>query len=406
MGATWHLHRLLLLRLQMQQGASVDAGDLPTAQPSTLLHELLTGVVRMHHESLLLIHERAAGTIALATAFCLDIKRKDSAELLLRLGEDAIPELTRGLEDPDRKTRKACADIIARIGGDEARRVLGPLKNPTTEVGRIAIRAHIDSMRRPAPPLRICALGPLRVSIGDRIVSQGDWPSTPALRVFLFLLVRRFRAVERDTILETLWPDEPVTPARHGFSQAIHILRRVLEPDLSPHQPSSYLRASTEEVRLDPGDGSTYDVVQLEEGLGSTTPPAFPGKKTAVTIERLQRTLALYHDDVAEALPDEKCLVDERRKLRNMWLRGASRLLAILAARRAWAEMIPLAEIAVTRDPSKEKFHHHLITAYHESGNRSAAIRAHKRYEKIVYADPLASLSPQIRELFDRIRAS
>jgi|GEM_PF-1154832 len=403
--ARWHLHRLLLLRLQ--------AGDVPAGQGQGMLQELLTGVVEMRHESLLIAEERAAGTRALAAAFRLGIARDAATELLLRLGDDAIPELRQGLEDREREVRKLCAGLIARIGGDEARKVLGPLQNPTTEVGRVAIRVCADAMRRPVPPLRICALGPLRVSIGDRIVSQDDWPSLPALRVFLFLLVARFRNVQRDEILEALWRDESPRRARQNLTQAIHVLRRMFQPDLPLRQPSRYLGNSDEGVRLDPGAESTYDVVQFEGGLARASVLAVTDREAAVTgsgdplkIERLRKTLALYRGDFAEALPDERCLEPERRNLRDKWVQGASRLLSLLAAARAWKEVIPLADLAIARDPSNETLHYRLITGYCECGNRSAAVTAYRRYEKNVYADPYGHLSERMKELAERIRGS
>jgi len=123
-----------------------------------------------------------------------------------------------------------------------------------------------------------------------------------------------------------------------------------------------------------------------------------------VTIDRLRKTLGLCHDDFAGAIPGAGRLDGEHRTLRDRWAQGAFRLLTLVDDARAWKEVIPLADLALARDPSREKLPYRLIADYCETGNRSAALTAYRCYEKSVYADPYGHLSLRMKELAEWIR--
>jgi len=90
--------------------------------------------------------------------------------------------------------------------------------------------------------------------------------------------------------------------------------------------------------------------------------------------------------------------------VRDKWAQGACRLLTLLAAAHAQNEMIPLADLTIARDPSREELPHPLIADHCETGNRSAAVSAHPCHEEDVYADPYGRLSERMKELGERVR--
>lgn len=100
--------------------------------------------------------------------------------------------------------------------------------------------------------LRFGILGPLQVSLDDRLVELG----APKQRAVLAaLLVSANRVVSLDRLIDQLWGADPPPAATASLQAYVANLRRVLEPDRAPRTPPTVL------VTRSPG----Y-VLQVDEG--------------------------------------------------------------------------------------------------------------------------------------------
>jgi DNA-binding SARP family transcriptional activator/tetratricopeptide (TPR) repeat protein len=418
-GARWHLHRLLLLRLY--------AGAVPRPDTSAAIDELLSGVTEMRHEAILLFHEPRAAAAVLGAAVRamnrgkhpsdrLSVSSRDAAvPFLLQLGDLAVAELAKGLNEirkaPDKRDASDfCARIIARIRTPAALSVLTRLRNPSTKIGRMALSATRQTDRGPESPLHIRALGNLQVTVNNRDVTSAGWGSTRAMDVFVFLLVRRFRWVTKGEILAALWPDEPTERALHGLRQALYILRKTLEPDRPSRSPSSCLPVQENKVRLAPGAGSRYDVRRFEQRLKRAR-ELFPeaskknGDRALRTIRLLQSTRALYGGDFAGELASLDYVEAESKRLRRAWHLATRMLVKLLGQSGRWEEVILVAREGLGRDSTSESLHHHLILALSRTGNDDDALRVCRDYARRIYKELRALPSPRMSRLERRIRA-
>ena len=394
--AGWRLHRLLLLRLH--------AGDVPGAAVATALTELLNGVVRMAHESLLLTEDPAAGASALVLALQHGIAPQTAADLLLRMGEDAVPALRNELERNDPQTQMECARLLSRIGGNAALAALTAVKNPTRPFERLALRTWKRSAAPPVEPLRIKALGPLHVQIGDRDLGPGTWKSERVQRLLVFLLIHD-GWVRREEIIDALWPNVSPSRGRQNLRQTMYELRETLQPDQPARQPSRYVTTEDQNVRLDRGEESFYDVEQFEDRLDEASTPDTGAQRTPkqkdLAIRNLQTALSLYRGEFAEGLVAGDYLEEERRRLLDRWVHGATALLEMLAAGARWEEIVPLARSGILRHSLHDKFHYHLIQALLRSGNRTEAVRAYREHEEICHRELRVLPSRQVKALLD-----
>jgi DNA-binding SARP family transcriptional activator len=105
----------------------------------------------------------------------------------------------------------------------------------------------------PAPPepiadLRVRALGPLSVRVGDKEL-DGDWLQQQPGRVFRYLLAARSGAVRSEAIANALWPDRgpaAVTNVRY----CIYRVRETLDPQ--PGTARSLILRNAGGYRVDP----------------------------------------------------------------------------------------------------------------------------------------------------------
>ncbi|MCP4547351.1 MAG: tetratricopeptide repeat protein [bacterium] len=398
-GGVFDLNRLRLIRLD--RGRSDDAGR------REMLTELLVGIAENNHEQLFMVFEPAAAARTLAEALRLGIEIDYVTDLLVRLGEGVVPELAavvRIAADSESASglRLRVIDILARIGGETARRALAELASDPAAAGDSAERAAEELNQVPSVPLHITALGPLVVQVGERVLDFNAWRSKRALRLFQLLLVHRFKWVPQDMVLEALWPGSDPSKARNNLRQSVFLLRKVLEPEKSEVRISRYVQQRNEAYRLEAGAGFTYDVLQFEEALAEADKHLNAGRHQEAG-ERLQVAVDLYRGDFLAESPYEEVAVFEREQLRHELLRGVLRLIDLHAQADRWEVLVPLCRRGLALDIYNEKLHRHLVHAQYRLGNRREALADFHRYEEMMMSELDLLPSAGMRALADKV---
>ena len=90
--------------------------------------------------------------------------------------------------------------------------------------------------------LRVAMLGPLRVWRPDgSVVSGSDWRRTKVRALLALLVLARGQPVEREVLVDQLWPEMAYEAALRNLNTTVYQLRRVLEPDLKKPSESSLI---------------------------------------------------------------------------------------------------------------------------------------------------------------------
>jgi len=325
-GACFELHRAQLLRLAL--------GDPPRGERRALLEALISGVARAEHDTLFLHHEPERGAKLLLEAVAAGIEPQWGEALLRRLQPAALGDPA-GEPEPD------------------------------------------DEPRAYATSLRLNLLGPLSIERGSDAWPLGSWKSRRALRLFLFLVARRFRWISRDELLEALWPELDPDRALNNLKQSVFLLRRQLEAGREPR----FLLHRGESYRLDPGAGHDYDVERFEAALVEADSTARRARASEEE-KALTNAIAVYRGDWCEELPYEEFLAPERERLRERWLGAIERLLHCYLSSARPRETIELARRGLERDPLRESFHESLTAALEASGRAAEAESARRQFER------------------------
>ncbi|MBN1825984.1 MAG: hypothetical protein JW958_06945 [Candidatus Eisenbacteria bacterium] len=393
-GMRYHLHRLLLIRLA--------AGAVPEKATGRVLRELLRGAESMEHSFLFLALEPERAVPVLIEAVRRGIETDYAAELLAEIGERAVPSLVVLLESPDEKISVRAVDLLARIGGEDARAALARQGNEETATGKAAGERAEEMDSLPDVPLSIRALGPLQVKIGKRSLSLDDWKSARALRLFQLLLVHRFRWVPRDVVIETLWPDADPSKGTNNLRQTIHLLRKILEPARRGARDSRYVRFYNEAVRLEPGEGCSYDADEFQEAVREAENGWGAGDKRK-SEAGYRKALEIYRGEFLADAPFEEFAAEERERLRDRLIRATGRLLSLFAEEKRWEEVVPLCRSGIAQDPYREEFHYHLVQAHHRLGNRREALDDYHRYEETMVRELDLLPSGRMKALADKV---
>ncbi len=394
MRASFDLHRLLLLRLATE--------DLDAPTRRRLLAELLSGVTRCGHERLLLVHEPARAARVLAAALREPAEASEAAVFLGRLGSAAVPELIPLARDPDDGVRVRAVALLADIGGPRSRAALAQAARGAHT--RASVRRAKEALASaPEFPLRIEALGPMRVTAGGLEITAERWRSARGRRLFLLLLVRGFRWITADEVIDALWPEADPEKARGSLWQSVYQLRRTLEPGLAELRSSRYVRVAEAGYRLEPGEGHTYDASELEESVRRAERLAAAGRARAAE-PHYRRAIDLYRGEFLAEFPYDDFLAATRENLRELHLRALSRLAGLRASAHAWEEVVPLCRRALGEDPYAEDQYFNLIEALAALGNRREALDAWQECEARLAGDLGLVPPPRMLALAERIR--
>jgi predicted ATPase/DNA-binding SARP family transcriptional activator len=235
-------------------------------------------------------------------------------------------------------------------------------------------------------------LGQMRVLRDDAPIQLGG---PMALRLLAALLVDAPRAIERDTLIDRLWGDEPPTTATTALQVHVSHLRRVLEPSRRG-EGCSMLRTTDEGYAL-AIDRAQIDAEQFEwlvrkaEDLAESEPER--------ALSDVESARALWRGRPWGAVADEVWLRSEVSRLEEL-RRRADELWADVQLALGRQELIvdSLAG-AVAAEPLREHRWEQLMVALYRCGRQAEALRSFQDARRTLTEELGIEPSPALRAL-------
>lgn len=202
-------------------------------------------------------------------------------------------------------------------------------------------------------------------------------PSRSVQRVLAFLALQE-RAVPREHVAGTLWPNIPEGRASASLRTTLWRLQRIC---------GGLVRTSREDLQI--GDGVAVDVHEMRRACRLLLDTARPAAASE-TLTRTSTLLPGWYEDWA---------VSERERLRQMRLHALEALCDRLIGAGDFAGAVDAGLAAVESDPLRETAHHALIRAYLSEGNRGEAIRQYEAYRRTLQDELGLEPATGVREL-------
>src|SRR5690349_1972122 len=89
--------------------------------------------------------------------------------------------------------------------------------------------------------LKVMTLGCFSLMRGQDQLGGGNWKRRRVGELFKVLLSADQHRLHREQVQELLWPSSSLEQATNSFGKTLYLLRRALEPDLTPGTSSSYV---------------------------------------------------------------------------------------------------------------------------------------------------------------------
>lgn len=266
-------------------------------------------------------------------------------------------------------------------------------------IGLPNIEAH------PGYQLRVQTLGNFCVWRGTRKIAGREWQRDKARQLFQLLISYPRRWLQRDEIVEILWPHLGPEAAMRDFKVALNALNKALEPQRSADDPFSFIVRHGSAYRLRPEADLHLDYVEFEQSCEQGLRSLDRGHAED-GITQLRSTLQLYNGDY---LPDtlyESWSNEPRDRILALYLRATDQLTTALIERGQYEEAINLCQQIVERDPCWERAYCTLMMAHTQQGNRALALRTYQRCVEALCTHLGVEPAPSTVALEQRIRQS
>ncbi len=243
--------------------------------------------------------------------------------------------------------------------------------------------------------VRIQLLAGFSITIGERQISASQFRLRKSRNLIKLLALAPTHRLQRDQLLELLWPDQDPQTAANNFYQVIFVARQILEPSGADPDSQRYLPFHEAVLSLCPNLPVLIDVEEFK----TAAKRAFHLQDRAA----YQAALDHYPGDLLPEDRYEDWCREVRENLRQDHLRlllGLGKLLEIQADYPAAIETLKL---AVDSDALFEDAHAGLIRLYALTGQRQLALRQYQLLADTLERELEAQPDPSTAHLYQEI---
>jgi predicted ATPase/DNA-binding SARP family transcriptional activator len=219
------------------------------------------------------------------------------------------------------------------------------------------------------PKLRVTALGPLQVFVGDQLVDPAAWGSARPRELLVYLLMHPEGRTKEQVGL-AFWPEASSSQLRNNFHVTLHRLRRALGG-------AEWISLTNDRYRVDPALIGEFDVTTFERDV--TAARRAMKRREAGAAARLEEALSRFRGDLLDGEPVNDWHVEHRDRLQRMYVDA----LMELGARHFEEERPAKAADAFRRVLVRDELHEDaalaLMRCHAAAGERAQALRVYRR---------------------------
>jgi DNA-binding SARP family transcriptional activator len=229
--------------------------------------------------------------------------------------------------------------------------------------------------------LDVHLLGQARVCVDGTPVKFAKRAIT--LAMLAYLILQRDRAVARETLAFTLFPELTESDAFKELRRYLHLAHKAL-----PTAGGPWFEADAETVHWNPAAPARIDVREFE--------------RLAAAPESVGAAVELYAGDLLPEIYDDWILA-ERERLRTLYATSLSTLIVRTRSARDYARAIGYAQRLLAHDPWREDALRQLIAARYEMGDAAGALAEYERFAASTRAELGVEPMPETRALRESV---
>ncbi len=224
------------------------------------------------------------------------------------------------------------------------------------------------------PRIHATLLGKVRIVVGDHVISDDAWSLRSARALLLLLLITPGHAIASERVRDILWPEASPDVGRNALYKALHLLRRVLEPELISARESTYIESRGGTIGI-----AAHVTVRVDAEIFETTLRQAMLATGDDRRHQVRKAIALYGGELLPTDRYDDWPIARRESLRYAW-EGAVLDLAEMDLDAGEPQAsVPSLELLLSVDATVEAAHRALMRGYFAAGQRDRAIRQYAR---------------------------
>ncbi len=255
--------------------------------------------------------------------------------------------------------------------------------------------------RHPGYRLRVQLLGEFAAFRGQTVIPPNSWRRAKARQLFQLLLTFRQASLDRDQILEYLWPGMDPVAAGRNFKVTLNSLYHVLEPERGAGAESAIISRDGSAYGIRPGADVWLDAEQFTALVGRAN-TAF-ARRPASAVPLLEAALDLYRGDYLPEALYETWAAAERERLAVIFLSAADRLAALYLEERQYGRAVEVAHRLLAADDCWERAYRYLMLACHGLGDHGQVARVYHRCVQTLREELDVSPAEETVALFEQL---
>jgi DNA-binding SARP family transcriptional activator len=247
------------------------------------------------------------------------------------------------------------------------------------------------------------SLGDFRLSREGCSVADIEWKRKRARSLLAYLIYRQGQFLSRDHLLELFWPDHDIEAAQRNFAAQLHLLRRILEPNLQRGQASRYLLHEHEGYRFDP-DGLIWSDVRHFDLLYKHAMSYHCEKQWCKAAQAFLQLVKLYRGAyLSNELYEQWCIVPRRLYLK-MYLDALLHLSDYAFQQGDHRQSLHWLNQGQREDNCHEELYVRRIRVYQHMALYNEALRCYHDYCEVMEEELDSLPSPQMRSVYEQLR--
>jgi LuxR family maltose regulon positive regulatory protein len=251
-------------------------------------------------------------------------------------------------------------------------------------------------------PLRIQALGPLRVWREEHEIKDVRWKRSKARTLFGLLITCRRELLRKEQIMDMLYPGMSADVAYRNFRVTLNALNVSLQPERGSYALPLYVLRHEQCYGLNLASGYWLDVEEFESLIGKAN--SLKHRDESKAIELYRQAVELYKGDYLQDLVYEDWSGKERQRLFELYEQAVHGLAGLLALKEDYEGCIELCRRLLAKDNCWEEGYRLLMLCHYKLGNRPRALRVYRDCVECLREGLDVLPMPSTVHLYDQIR--
>lgn len=260
------------------------------------------------------------------------------------------------------------------------------------EIGRNVVVLSASSRRS----YRAYLFGPFCIMHDNQPLGESSWRRNKARTLLKWFLLNPGKFFSADQLSKVCWPGIEKGVAAKNLHVAIHYLRHLLEPDLTPGQGSTFIRRNKDNFYwFDFDENWWVDLFEIQR-LSASAREADCRSDLTTTIACYRQLIDYYTLGFLPEEVYEDIFTPYRRKYDYEYEQALEKLIQICARSHMYDEALTYALQALSLDPYCEAAVKAIASVYFQQGNAAGALHTLDTFQTFLREELGAAMNEEM----------